>query len=299
LPVAACWSPIAGGVLFSRSRIPLAALWEDEKMSEQDAPLRVIVGGAGRMGQQVLAGVAAQPDMRVVGVLEKFGKAASVALPDGSAVPVSAEPEQLFAAVAADVLIDFSFHEWTERIAPLAVAAGVRPVIGTTGLADAFVERLAADCAAKGLGGVVTANFALGAVMLMHLCRVAAPFFDYAEVIELHHEGKVDAPSGTALATVREMLAARGAPFTHPETTKQTLPGTRGGLEGGITVHSVRLQGLVAHQEVIFGALGQTLTLRHDTSSRESFIPGVLVAARAVGGQSGLIIGLDALLGLR
>ena len=268
-------------------------------MSEQSAPLRVIVGGSGRMGQQVVASVAAQPAMRLVGVLERFTQSDSIALPDGSSVPVTAEPEQLLGAVAADVLIDFSFHEWTERIAPLAVAAGVRPVIGTTGLTEPFVARLGEACAARGLGGVVAANFALGAVLLMHLCRVAAPFFDYAEVIELHHEGKVDAPSGTALATVREMLAARDAPFTHPETTKQVLPGTRGGLEGGITVHSVRLQGLVAHQEVIFGALGQTLTLRHDTSSRESFMPGVLLAARSVMQQSGLVIGLDALLGLR
>src|SRR6202035_4344862 len=148
----------------------------------------------------------------------------------------------------------------TEQVAPAAVAAGVHPVIGTTGLSDAFVERLRADCAARGVGGIVAPNFALGAVLLMHLCRVVAPFFDYAEVIELHHEQKVDAPSGTALATVREMLTSRGRPFTHPETTKVTLPGTRGGLEGGVTVHSVRLQGLVAHQEVIFGALGQTLT---------------------------------------
>ena len=268
-------------------------------MSEANAPLRVIVSGTGRMGREVLAGVAKQPDMRVVGVLEKFASEQSVPLPDGGSVPLSSDPAQLVARVPADVLIDFTFHEWTEQIAPIAVAAGVRPVIGTTGLPDAFIAQLGEECAAAGVGGVVAANFALGAVLMMHLCRVAAPFFDYAEVIELHHEAKVDAPSGTALATVREMLAARERPFEHPETSKQTLPGTRGGLEGGVTVHSVRLQGLVAHQEVIFGALGQTLTLRHDTTSRESFIPGVLLAARAVGDRRQLVVGLDALLGLR
>jgi len=121
----------------------------------------------------------------------------------------------------------------------------------------------------------------IGAVLVMHRCRVVAAFFDYAEVVELHHEAKVDAPSGTAYATVREMLRARGdRPFTLPETTKITLRGSRGGNEGGVTGHGVRLQGLVAHQGVIFGALGQTLTLRHDTTSRESFLPGVLLAIR-------------------
>jgi 4-hydroxy-tetrahydrodipicolinate reductase len=179
------------------------------------------------------------------------------------------------------------------------VAAGVRPVIGTSGLSEALIAQLTRDCADKRVGALIAPNFALGAVLLMHLCTVAAPFFDYAEVIELHHEQKVDAPSGTALATMKSMLEARGRPFEHPETEKFSLPGSRGGLEGGITVHSVRLRGLVAHQEVIFGALGQTLTLRHDTTSRESFIPGVLLAVRRLMNRHELIVGLDALLGLR
>jgi len=268
--------------------------------NESGAPLRVIVSGSGRMGREVMAGIARQPDMRVVGVLEKFSESDHIALPDGGEVPLSNDAEKLLAAVPADALVDFTFHEWTQQVAPLAVRAGVRPVIGTTGLPEAFVERLARDCAEHKIGGIVAANFALGAVLLMHLCSVAAPFFDYAEVIELHHEAKVDAPSGTAYTTVREMLRARGdRPFTHPETTKFTLPGTRGGSEGGVTVHSVRLQGLVAHQEVIFGALGQTLTLRHDTTSRESFIPGVLLALRHVPARRELVIGLDRLMGLQ
>lgn len=275
---------------------------QDASVERRDggAPLRVIVSGSGRMGREVMAGVARQPDMTIVGVLEKFAESDRIALPNGGEVPLSAEPEQLLDRVPADALVDFTFHEWTQQVAPLAVRAGVRPVIGTTGLPDAFVERLARECAEQKVGGIVAANFALGAVVLMHLCRVAAPFFDYAEVIELHHEAKVDAPSGTAYATVREMLRARGdRPFTHPETSKFTLPGTRGGTEGGVTVHSVRLQGMVAHQEVIFGALGQTLTLRHDTTSRESFIPGVLLAVRHLMARQELIIGLDRLMGLQ
>jgi 4-hydroxy-tetrahydrodipicolinate reductase len=260
--------------------------------------LRVIVSGTGKMGREVAAGISRQDDMRIVAVLEGLGGEGQFVLPSGEAVPRSAEPEKLFAAVPADAVVDFSFHAWTERVAPAAVAAGVRPIIGTTGLPDQFVERLARECATNKVGGIVAANFALGAVLLMHLCRVAAPFFDYAEVIELHHEQKVDAPSGTALATVREMLKARGRSFQHPETEKFALQGTRGGVEDGITVHSVRLQGLVAHQEVIFGALGQTLTLRHDTTSRESFVPGVLLALRHLMGRDELVVGLDRLMGL-
>ncbi|HZU75921.1 MAG TPA: 4-hydroxy-tetrahydrodipicolinate reductase, partial [Dehalococcoidia bacterium] len=222
-------------------------------MTEPERLIRVVVSGSGRMGREVIAGLAAQADICVVGVLEGLGSETEFTLPQGGAVPQSADPAGLFEQVKPDVVVDFSFHEWTQRVAPAAVAAGVRPVIGTTGLPDAFIERLARECAARRVGGIVAANFALGAVLLMHLCRVAAPFFDYAEVIELHHEQKIDAPSGTALATVREMLAARGRPFVHPETEKVALPGTRGGVEGGVTLHSVRLQGLVAHQEVIFG----------------------------------------------
>ncbi len=261
-------------------------------------PLRVIVSGSGKMGREVIAGITAQPDMHVVGVLEKFAESDRYLLPSGEQVPQSSDPTALFASTPADVLVDFTFHEWTSLVAPAAVLAGVRPVIGTSGLPQTLLNELKRECAARQLGGLVAANFALGAVLLMHLCNVAAPFFDYAEVIELHHEQKVDAPSGTAMATVQGMLAARGRAFEHPETTKVSLPGTRGGLEGGVTVHSVRLQGLVAHEEVIFGALGQTLTLRHDTTSRESFIPGVALAVRQVMQRYEFIEGLDVLMGL-
>lgn len=262
------------------------------------APQRVVVSGTGKMGREVIVAVSNQQDMRVVAVLEKLCEPGRYVLPNEDEVPLSDDPEQLFAEVQADAVVDFSFHEWTQRVALAGVAAGVRQVIGTTGLSEQFVQQLAKDCAVHGVGAIVAPNFALGAVMLMHLCRVAAPFFDYAEVIELHHEQKVDAPSGTAMATVRDMVKARGRPFEHPETTKFALSGVRGGQHDGVTVHSVRLQGMVAHQEVIFGALGQTLTLRHDTTSRESFIPGVLLALRHLVDRKELILGLDRLMGL-
>jgi 4-hydroxy-tetrahydrodipicolinate reductase len=132
----------------------------------------------------------------------------------------------------------------------------------------------------------------------MHFARIAARYFDSAEIIELHHSTKADAPSGTALATARAMAAARGADLNAAPTGKFTLDGVRGGETGGVHIHSVRLPGLVAHQEVIFGGQGQTLTLRHDSMSRESFVPGVLLAIKAVVERHDLVVGLDALLGL-
>lgn len=261
--------------------------------------IRVLVCGSGRMGTEVLAGVQRAPGLLPVGVLEKFATEGAALLPDGGGtVPLGSDPELMLKATRPDVLVDFTFHEWTARVAPAAVAAGVRPVVGTTGLSDAFVQDLTRRCREAGIGGVIAPNFAVGAVLMMHFARLAARHFDVAEIIELHHDKKVDAPSGTALATARDMVAARGKPFDHPETDKQTIPGTRGGVEGGVTLHSVRLPGLVAHQEVLLGGLGQILTIRHDSTSRESFIPGVLLAVREVMGRTELVYGLDRLMGL-
>ena len=260
--------------------------------------IRVLVSGSGRMGAEVLAGIHRADGLIAVGVLERFANGDTATLPDGGSVPLGADPEAMIAATKPDVLIDFTYHEWIERIAPVAVAAGVRPVIGTTGLAPGFAEELGRLCAAVTIGGVIAANFAVGAVLMMHFATIAGRFFDVAEIIELHHDKKVDAPSGTALATARDMVAARGRPFEHPETEKFTIPGSRGGVEGGVTLHSVRLPGLVAHQEVLLGGLGQILTLRHDSTSRESFIPGVVLAAREVMQRNELVIGLDKIMGL-
>jgi 4-hydroxy-tetrahydrodipicolinate reductase len=146
------------------------------------------------------------------------------------------------------------------------------------------------------VGGIVAPNFALGAVLMMHLADLAAPFFDAVEVIEMHHAAKLDAPSGTALATARRLAGRRR--FQHNSPEKITLDGTRGGEEGGVAVHSVRLPGVVADQEVVFGALGQTLTIAHRTTSREAYAPGVLLAIRKVTSEPRFYRGLEAMLGL-
>ncbi len=197
-------------------------------------------------------------------------------------------------------LVDFTRPSEAMHNALAAVAAGAAPVVGASGLSTADVVKLETACREKHLGGIVAPNFAIGAVLMMHLADVAAPFFDAAEVIELHHAAKLDAPSGTALSTARRLAARRkDRPFAHRKAEKETLAGTRGGEEGGVAVHSVRLPGFVADQEVIFGLPGQTLTVAHRTTSREAYVPGIVLAIKRVTAEPRFYRGLDQLLGLR
>jgi 4-hydroxy-tetrahydrodipicolinate reductase len=197
-------------------------------------------------------------------------------------------------------LVDFTRPTEALHNALAAVAAGAAPVIGTTGLSNSDVDKIETACKAKKVGGIVAPNFAVGAVLMMHLADIAAPHFEAVEIIELHHAGKLDAPSGTALSTARRLASRRsGRPFAHRKAEKETLAGTRGGEEGGVAVHSVRLPGFVADQEIIFGLPGQTLTIAHRTTSREAYVPGVLLAIRKVTSEPKFYRGLDELLGLK
>jgi 4-hydroxy-tetrahydrodipicolinate reductase len=260
---------------------------------------RVLVSGSGKMGREVLSAVCHENGLEPVGAVDAFAQGDAIQLPDGSgSVPLGTDIVGIIKGTRPDVAIDFTNAEWTPKLAAAALETGVRLVIGTTGLSEGFIERLRKECAERNLGAVVAPNFALGAVLMQHLSRIAARFFDYAEIIELHHEGKADAPSGTAIATAKAMAAGRGKPFVRPPMETETLPGTRGGEVDGITIHSVRLPGLVAHQEIILGGTGQTLHIRHDSVGRESFMPGVMVAVRHVMEHPGLVIGLDRLIGL-
>lgn len=259
--------------------------------------VRVAMSGAGNMGGQIMAALEDAPDLELVGALDGLAAAGELELA-GRAVPLRGDLAAL-AEWAPDVVVDFSHVDWTTQLLPAAIAAGVRPVIGTSGLPDSLVAEAEQACAERGLGGVVAANFALGAVMMMHLARVAAPFFDSVEIIEQHHDGKVDSPSGTAIATAQAMREARGSDFARRESERETIAGGRGAELGGASLHSVRLPGLVAHQVTIFGGVGETLTLRHDSMSRESFIPQILRAVRAAPSLDRLVVGLDRLLGLR
>lgn len=253
----------------------------------------VVISGSGKMGRQVFEAVLAAPGLVPVAAVDALAQGDA-----WGALPLYRDPDECFAAHPADVVIDFTNAEWTPVLAQAAMAHGVRMVIGTTGLSAGFVDWLAQETAARKLGAVLAANFAIGAVLMMHFSRLAAPYFEAAEIIELHHDQKVDSPSGTAKATAEMMRAARAEAFRHKASERETLPGARGAEYGGIAIHSVRLPGFVAHQEVIFGGLGQTLTIRHDTTGRDSFMPGVVYAVREVLALDTLVVGLDRLMGL-
>jgi 4-hydroxy-tetrahydrodipicolinate reductase len=196
-------------------------------------------------------------------------------------------------------LVDFTRPSVALHNALVAVAAGAAPVVGTSGIPTDGVDKLEVACKAKGLGGIVAPNFAIGAVLMMHLAEIAAPYFHAVEIVEMHNAAKLDSPSGTALSTAKRLAARRGnKPFSHSKAEKETLAGTRGGEEGGIAVHSVRLPGFVADQEVIFGLPGQSMTIAHRTTSREAYVPGVLLAIRRVTSEARFYRGLDELLGL-
>ncbi len=250
------------------------------------------------MGRAVLAGLEEHPDFEPVGMIEKLSTDDRFASASGLSLPQSVDPGALLDAAKPDVVIDFTNADWTPILAPAALERGVRLVIGTTGLTEGWINDLDAQCRTRGVGAVIAPNYAIGAILMIHMAKIASRFFDSAEIIELHHDKKVDAPSGTALSTAREMLAARGKPFDRNEPDKQPLPGARDAQLEGLTIHSVRLPGFVAHQEVIFGGAAQTLSIRHDTSGRDSFIPGVLLAAKEVMHRKELVRSLESLFGL-
>jgi len=264
-------------------------------------PITVLVHGAlGKMGREITAAICRDSELEVVGGVDLKATQKHLILPDGSNdLPLSSDLDSLLEACHPKVLVDFTIAEASISAARTALKRGVNVVIGTSGLSEDNLKEIAQLSEANKVGAVVAANFALGSVVLLHLARIAAKFFDHAEVIELHHHEKADAPSGTAIATAREMVKSRGKPFVYPLTKKENLSGTRGGQVDGVAIHSVRLLGLMASQEVIFGAPGQTLSLRHDAISRECYMPGIIMAIKEVVKQQGLVYGLDALLNLR
>ena len=261
-------------------------------------PIRVVVHGAsGRMGREVINALSREPEVEVVGAVELQPAEDCLLLPDGSrAVPFSADLGHILTDCQPDVLVDFTIAQASMPAVRLATEHGVNLVIGTTGLTADDISEIDRLAKAHRVGAVVAPNFALGAVLMIHLAKIAGRYLDYAEIIELHHHLKADAPSGTALSTAKAMVVARGKPFSYPEQSKASA--SRGELVDGITIHSVRLPGLLGHQEVILGGPGQTLSIRHDTISRECYMPGVILAIKEVVKRQGLVYGLDALLDL-
>ncbi len=250
------------------------------------------------MGRAVAHAVCADPALELVAALDPhfegidIGEVTGVA---GCAFPVSSELAELSRA-NVDVAIDFTHVEAARSNLDYCAANGIHAVVGTSGFTEADFPAIEAMFTTSNC--LIAPNFAIGAVIMMRFAEIAAPYFETAEIMELHHDGKVDAPSGTAMSTLERMAKAKGD-WPEDPTQKETIPGARGARgPGGIPVHSIRMRGMVAHQEVLLGAAGQTLSIRHDSYDRESFMPGVTLAAREIANVPGLTIGLDGVMGI-
>ena len=263
-------------------------------------PIRVVINGAfGRMGQEITKAVVCEPGLRVVGAVEKEVTQQYLPLTEApELIVLSSDLDSLLRSCDADVVVDFTEAEVSMAAARTAIKQRVNMVIGTTGLSQENLTEIEKLCQVHKVGAVVAPNFSLGAALMIHLSRLAAKFFDHAEIIEMHHDKKADAPSGTAISTAGAMSQARSKPFIYPQATHEVLSNTRGGEVDGIAIHSLRLPGFMSGQEVILSGAGETLSLRHNAISRECYLPGVILAIKEVTKRKGLTYGLDALLKL-
>ncbi|QJB45289.1 4-hydroxy-tetrahydrodipicolinate reductase [Dolichospermum flos-aquae] len=278
-------------------------------MSNQGSIPVIINGAAGKMGREVIKAVAQASDLILMGAIdttpEHQGKDAGelAGLSEPLEVPITNQLEPMLGYVAGErqmqpgVLVDFTHPDAVYNNIRSAIAYGIRPVVGTTGLSPAQLEELADFAEKASTGCLIIPNFSIGMVLLQEAAVRASQYFDHVEIIELHHNQKADAPSGTAIQTA-QLLGEMGKTFNTAiveETEK--IAGARGSLaDEGIRIHSIRLPGLIAHQEVIFGAAGQIYTLRHDTSDRACYMPGVILAIRKVNQLKSLVYGLEKIL---
>jgi 4-hydroxy-tetrahydrodipicolinate reductase len=263
-----------------------------------------VLGAGGRMGRTVCSAVWGDPGCELVAAVDPAhaGRALRALTGiEGLEGEVAGDVEVLEGA-GAEVAVDFTVASSALANMLWCASHGVHGVVGTSGVDDEALDTLRHAFEGSGANCMVVPNFAIGAVLMMRLAALAAPFMEAVEIVELHHDAKRDAPSGTALRSAELLDAARRAagasPWPADATVQVNLPGTRGGEgAGGVRIHSVRLPGLLAHQEIVFGAAGQSLTLRHDSYDRSSFMPGVLMAVKEVVRRPGLTVGLEPLLG--
>jgi 4-hydroxy-tetrahydrodipicolinate reductase len=242
--------------------------------------IQVLVNGAtGRMGQLVVKAIANESALKLVGQLSHHDD-------------LSKEIEK----TKAQVVVDFTQAEVVLKNAQTIINAGVHPVIGTSGLLTEQIQQLQTQSAQLKLGGIIAPNFSIGAVLMMKCAQEAAKYFSQVEIIEMHHDGKLDSPSGTAMRSAELIAYARSTTPKQPTNTRETVPGARGASYQHIPVHSIRLPGLVAHQQILFGGLGETLTFKHDSIDRQCFMPGVILACLKVVELKELIYGLESLL---
>lgn len=259
-----------------------------------------ISGVAGRMGREVLKTVLAAPDTELCAAIDVYNEgldAGSLLGGENLGITITSNLAEALATSGAQVMVDFTNPRSVAANVLTALNAGVRPVVGTTGMSEDDFTRISELAQKMHLGCIIAPNFAIGALLMIKFAAEAAKYFPNVEIIEKHHDQKLDAPSGTAIKTAEKILEQRGDFQQGLDMEEEKIAGARGGkMPGGLRIHSVRLPGYVAHQEVIFGDVGQTLTIKHDSISRESFMPGVLTAIRAVLRLEGVVYGLENLL---
>lgn len=256
-----------------------------------------VLGAGGRMGSTVCRAVADDPALDLVAAVDPFHSGLDLNQVTGVDLPMQISPDQgVFLREQVDVAVDFTGIDASRANLTWLAENGIHAVVGTTGFSETDFDRIRAQFTTSNC--VIAPNFAIGAILMMRFAEIAAPYFETAEIIELHHDAKTDAPSGTAMLTA-QLMADSSQEWAPDPTRDEILPGARGGTgPADIRVHSVRMRGMVAHQEVILGTTGQTLSLRHDSYDRSSFMPGVILAVKAVSSHPGLTIGLSALLDL-
>ncbi|MDM5316130.1 4-hydroxy-tetrahydrodipicolinate reductase [Fictibacillus sp. b24] len=257
----------------------------------------ILAGPRGKMGQEALKMIEETPQFELVAAVDSKNDGLQVkdlsGAPGSMDAPVYDDMENCIQAIEADVVVDLTRPDIGKKHLELALNHGVRTVIGTTGFTNDDLERLTKLAEEKSTGAIIAPNFAIGAILMMKFSKEAAKYLPDIEIIEKHHDQKLDAPSGTALKTAQLITEVRDEKRQGHPDEKEDLEGARGAELEGIRIHSVRLPGLVAHQEVIFGGVGQVLTIRHDSINRTSFMPGVRLAVESVMNIEGLVYGLE------
>lgn len=259
--------------------------------------IRVIVSGAGgRMGQEVLKLVLQEEEFELAAAVDRSAMDTDagrlVGLED-TGVIVTSDLEAALAGSNADVMVDFTTPQSAYNNTALAIKYGVRPVIGTTGFTPEQIVELDKHCQEQGIGGLIAPNFSIGAILLMRFAAQAAKHFPHLEIIEYHGDQKLDAPSGTAIKTAEMISEVREELRQGNPQEEETIEGARGGYYNGFRIHSVRLPGVFAQEEVIFGGFGQSLKIRHDSYERAGYMPGVKIGIQKVMGYTGLIYGFE------
>jgi 4-hydroxy-tetrahydrodipicolinate reductase len=260
-------------------------------------PITVAVAGAtGRMGREVVRMVLEDPELRLVAAVASSAKNADAGTLVGkpeTGIAVSGSLSEALANARPDVLVDFTTPKAAMPNTELAVSLGVRPIVGTTGFTPEQIAELDKQCREQGIGGLIAPNFSIGAILMMKFSAMAAKYFPHVEIIEYHGDQKLDAPSGTSIKTAEWISESRQELRQGNPNEEEVLEGARGGYYNGFRIHSVRLPGVFAQQEVVFGAFGQTLKIRHDSYDRAGYMPGVNTAIKKVMSTTGMVYGFE------